>query len=129
MSLKVEEDGEEFEVRCLLKRHGKRILLDLENSDMLSVLVKKQVISVITEGLLLNFRSSGVEDQRRKCDLLIDTIAQSGFKKFKEFCYAIEEVCPELISEMINDHDPVNGAEVDKNTAAPGLSNGNIHNT
>lgn len=104
---------EEVEVRSLLNRHRRRILIDLENSDMLSVLVKRNVISVITEALLVNFQSLP-EDQRRKCDLLIDTIAKCGFKKFKEFCYAIEEECPELIHEMINDHVPATTDKISK---------------
>lgn len=118
MSTKIDAE-EEVEVRDLLNRHRKRLLVDLEASSMLTVLVKKNVISVITEALLINFRSVP-EDQRRKCDLLIDTIAQCGFKKFKEFCYAIEEECPELIHEMINDHVPVNS-----NAKAADPSNGN----
>lgn len=102
------EEEEEVEVRGLLNRHRNRILIDLENSAMLTVLVKKNVISVITEALLNNYPSG---DQQRKCDLLVDTIAKSGFRKFKEFCYAIEEECPELIHEMINDKsaEPSNG--------------------
>lgn len=111
-------DDEEVEVRGLLNRHRERIILDLESSNMLTVLVKKNVISVITEALLVNYRSEAPEDQKRKCDLLIDTIAKCGFKKFKEFCYAIETECPELINEMINDHSPIN------DNAAAAASNG-----
>lgn len=106
MSSPIDEE-EEVEVRGLLNRHRKRLLVDLEYSDMLTVLVKKNVISVITEALLVNFRSLP-EDQRRKCDLLIDTIAKGGLIGLQNFCYAIENECPELIHEMINDHVPVN---------------------
>ena len=106
---------EEAEVRCLLGRHRNRIVLDLEQSDLVTVLVKSNVISVITEALLINFSSGGIEDQQRRCNLLIDTIAKGGFQKFKEFCYAIEEECPELIQQMINDGDkaadPANGTK------------------
>lgn len=109
-------DEEEIEVRGLLNRHRDRIILDLESSNMLTVLVKKNVISVITEALLINYRPVP-EDQKRKCDLLIDTIAKCGFKKFKEFCYAIEAECPELINEMINDHTPINDGS-QRNVAA-----------
>lgn len=107
-STMVIDEDEEVEVRGLLNRHRERIIADLENTDMLTVLVKKNVISVITEALLINYRSVP-EDQKRKCDLLIDTVAKCGFKKFKEFCYAIEEECPQLITEMINDHVPGSG--------------------
>lgn len=101
----VVDEDEEVEVRGLLNRHQKRLLIDLEGSNMLTVLVKNGVISVITEALLNNFRSDA-EDQRRKCDLLIDTIAKCGLTKFQQFCYAIEQECPELIHEMINDQVP-----------------------
>lgn len=129
-------DEEEEEVRGLLNRHRERIIADLENTDMLTVLVKKNVISVITEALLINYRSAP-EDQKRKCDLLVDTVAKCGFKKFKEFCYAIEEECPQLITEMINDHVPMDGSgsaaatatamDMDNNRAAKvhGPSTGN----
>lgn len=40
---------------------------------------------------------------RMQCANLIDIIAKSGFEKFKQFCYAIESECPQLIDSMIND--------------------------
>lgn len=117
-------DEEEIEVRGLLNRHRDRIVLDLESSNMLTVLVKKNVISVITEALLINYRPVP-EDQKRKCDLLIDTIAKCGFKKFKEFCYAIETECPDLINEMINDHSPIHdGVPMNVGDAAAAAKNG-----
>lgn len=39
----------------------------------------------------------------KKCNFLIDVIARNGFEKFKEFCYAIEMECPQLIEDLIND--------------------------
>ncbi|KAH8359142.1 hypothetical protein KR093_004607 [Drosophila rubida] len=40
---------------------------------------------------------------RLQCANLIDIIAKSGFEKFKQFCYAIECECPQLIEDLIND--------------------------
>lgn len=48
----------------------------------------------------------GANDQdidEKKCTFLIDVIARHGFEKFKEFCYAIENECPQLIEDLIND--------------------------
>lgn len=38
-----------------------------------------------------------------KCTNLINLIAQNGFEKFKQFCYAVENECPQLIEDLIND--------------------------
>lgn len=40
---------------------------------------------------------------RLQCSNLIEIIAKSGFEKFKQFCYAIENECPQLIEDLIND--------------------------
>lgn len=41
--------------------------------------------------------------KEKKCTYLIETISKNGFEKFKEFCYAIETECPQLIEDLIND--------------------------
>ncbi|XP_043071184.1 tight junction protein ZO-1 isoform X16 [Drosophila grimshawi] len=46
---------------------------------------------------------SDAEILRLQCANLIDIIAKSGFEKFKQFCYAIECECPQLIEDLIND--------------------------
>lgn len=43
------------------------------------------------------------EINEKKCTFLIDVISRNGFEKFKEFCYAIESECPQLIEDLIND--------------------------
>lgn len=43
------------------------------------------------------------EIDEKKCNILIDLISKNGFEKFKEFCYAIESACPQLIEDLIND--------------------------
>lgn len=40
---------------------------------------------------------------RIQCANLIEIIAKNGFEKFKQFCYAIENECPQLIEDLIND--------------------------
>ncbi|XP_073830421.1 zonula occludens-like protein polychaetoid isoform X4 [Musca autumnalis] len=40
---------------------------------------------------------------RMQCSTLIEIIAKNGFEKFKQFCYAIENECPQLIEDLIND--------------------------
>lgn len=96
MSSQVIDEDEEVEVRELLNRHRKTIESDLESKCVVSVLLAKGVVGGITEGLLSVQKNPGT-----KCDLLIDTIAKGGFRKFQEFCYAVEEVCPTLINEMM----------------------------
>lgn len=46
---------------------------------------------------------SNTEINEKKCTFLIDVISKNGFDKFKEFCYAIESECPQLIEDLIND--------------------------
>lgn len=46
---------------------------------------------------------SDAEILRLQCSNLIEIIAKSGFEKFKQFCYAIECECPQLIEDLIND--------------------------
>lgn len=47
--------------------------------------------------------SSSAFDFDTQCTNLIDYVAQNGFEKFKQFCYAIETECPQLIADLIND--------------------------
>lgn len=46
---------------------------------------------------------ANTEINEKKCTFLIDVISRNGFEKFKEFCYAIESECPQLIEDLIND--------------------------
>lgn len=40
---------------------------------------------------------------QRQCSTLVEIISKNGFEKFKQFCYAIENECPQLIEDLIND--------------------------
>ncbi|KAL5273202.1 hypothetical protein ACFFRR_000146 [Megaselia abdita] len=124
---------EEDEVRSLLTRHQSRILSDMMTTDLLAVLVKNSVISADEEEVLskpisvsaVNVQKSSdtgsisgnescsgsggsCNDSQEvlfkiKCANLINLIAQNGFEKFKQFCYAVENECPQLIEDLIND--------------------------
>lgn len=124
---------EEDEVRALLMRHRKQIICDINESKLITVLTQKGVLSAANEKLLndiqLEYRkvyplnnattpiienltatTNGDSSEKncddineKKCTFLIDVIAQNGFEKFKEFCYAIENECPHLIEDLIND--------------------------
>lgn len=67
--------------------------------------VAGQVIGGIGGGVCEKsaFGANDPDIDEKKCTFLIDVIARHGFEKFKEFCYAIENECPQLIEDLIND--------------------------
>lgn len=125
---------EEDEVRALLMRHRKQIIRDLNESKLLTVLIEKGVLNKSNEQLFNKIQCNDNNDHEnygklsdspsqipfiehltngideKKCICLIDVIAKNGFEKFKEFCYAIETECPQLIEDLINDR--LNGGEL-----------------
>ncbi|KXJ76802.1 hypothetical protein RP20_CCG008984 [Aedes albopictus] len=90
---------ESEEVRSLLSRHRLTIVRDLVHTNLVQVLVKNSVINEEDNALI---NGAGV-DLEKKCDQLIEIVAKDGFEKFKQFCYAIENECSQLISDLIND--------------------------
>uniref|UniRef100_A0A182K484 CARD domain-containing protein n=1 Tax=Anopheles christyi TaxID=43041 RepID=A0A182K484_9DIPT len=86
------------EVRSLLMRHRLSIVRDLIGTSLLQVLLKAGVLTVAQEEQL-----TGEPSLDARCDQLIELIARDGFEKFKQFCYAIESECSQLISDLIND--------------------------
>uniref|UniRef100_A0A1A9WH11 CARD domain-containing protein n=1 Tax=Glossina brevipalpis TaxID=37001 RepID=A0A1A9WH11_9MUSC len=56
-----------------------------------------------TKEELRSLMLNDAEILRLQCSNLIEIIAKSGFEKFKQFCYAIENECPQLIEDLIND--------------------------
>uniref|UniRef100_A0A182NSM9 CARD domain-containing protein n=1 Tax=Anopheles dirus TaxID=7168 RepID=A0A182NSM9_9DIPT len=86
------------EVRSLLMRHRLSIVRDLIGTSLVPVLLKAGVLSVTQEEQLTAEPSLDA-----RCDQLIELIARDGFEKFKQFCYAIESECSQLISDLIND--------------------------
>ncbi|KAH8369139.1 hypothetical protein KR009_002478 [Drosophila setifemur] len=57
---------------------------------------------------------------RLQCSNLIEIIAKSGFEKFKQFCYAIECECPQLIEDLINDRLKSDAANLDEERTGGG---------
>ncbi|XP_049537572.1 uncharacterized protein LOC125952255 [Anopheles darlingi] len=89
---------ETAEVRSLLMRHRLSIVRDLVGTGLLQVLLKGGVLTVAQEEQL------NAEDSLEvRCEQLIELIAGGGFEQFKQFCYAIESECSQLISDLIND--------------------------
>lgn len=124
--------SEADEVCVLLSRHRAQIIRDCSESKLIAVLVQKGVLTTAHERVLNEIdanvastttttttttattaadgsHSATIESvaidvvNEQKCTALIGMIAQSGFEKFKQFCYAIESECPQLIEDLIND--------------------------
>lgn len=91
-------ESEEDEVRMLLSHHRAQILRELKDTQIVPVLVDKLVISASDEVIV-----NGEYDLEKKCNHLIDYVSRNGFEKFKQFCYAIEDECPKLIEDLIQD--------------------------
>ncbi|XP_053671073.1 tight junction protein ZO-1 [Anopheles nili] len=89
---------ETAEVRSLLMRHRLSIARDLIGTSLLQVLLKAGVLTAAQEKQL-----HGEPSLDARCDQLIELIARDGFEKFKQFCYAIESECSQLIADLIND--------------------------
>lgn len=91
-------ESEEDEVRMLLSHHRAQILRELKDTQIVPVLVNKAVISASDEVIV-----NSEYDLEKKCNHLIDYVSRNGFEKFKQFCYAIEDECPKLIEDLIQD--------------------------
>lgn len=68
--------------------------------------------SVINSGASDAFKNHFDNDNtvdNKICSFLIDVIARNGYEKFKMFAYAIENECPRLIEDLINDQCNRNG--------------------
>jgi hypothetical protein len=85
---------EESELNSLLIRHRKSILREINESNLVEIVLKNKIISEsICE----------ISDDVEKCDFLIENLSKSGFDVFKKFCYSIDNECPGLITDLIND--------------------------
>lgn len=114
-------NSEQDEVRELLSQHRDGIARELRTSRMMAVLLDTDVLTAKDrlaicgddDTTTLNGAgrgggsgrnsSSPAIDVDSQCTNLIDYVAQHGFEKFKQFCYAIEAECPQLIADLIND--------------------------
>ncbi|XP_053660418.1 tight junction protein ZO-1 [Anopheles marshallii] len=107
------------EVRSLLMRHRLSIVRDLIGTSLVQVLLKAGVVTAAQEEQL-----TGEASLDARCDQLIELIARDGFEKFKQFCYAIESECSQLISDLINDKlSQVEDADPDDSVGYGGVIN------
>uniref|UniRef100_A0A182P0C5 CARD domain-containing protein n=1 Tax=Anopheles epiroticus TaxID=199890 RepID=A0A182P0C5_9DIPT len=110
------------EVRSLLMRHRLSIVRDLIGTSLLQVLLKASVLTAAQEEQL-----TGEPSLDARCDQLIELIARDGFEKFKQFCYAIESECSQLISDLINDKLSQTDVEEEEKNGAGGYGK-EVHN-
>uniref|UniRef100_A0A182VS13 CARD domain-containing protein n=1 Tax=Anopheles minimus TaxID=112268 RepID=A0A182VS13_9DIPT len=110
------------EVRSLLMRHRLSIVRDLIGTSLVQVLLKAGVLTATEEEQL-----TGEASLDARCDQLIELIARDGFEKFKQFCYAIESECSQLISDLINDK--LSQVEDDGDSAGYGANNASTVST
>lgn len=73
-----------------------------------SAIIDSVVHSGTSDALKNRFDHENTVDEK-KCSFLIDAIARNGYEKFKLFAYAIENECPRLIEDLINDQCKRNG--------------------
>ncbi|XP_065075798.1 uncharacterized protein pyd isoform X4 [Ochlerotatus camptorhynchus] len=114
---------ESEEVRSLLSRHRLTIVRELVQTNLVQILVKNSVINVEDEELI-----NGESDLEKKCDHLIEIVAKHGFDKFKQFCYAIENECSQLISDLINDKLSQSGEDSNENASIQANDDSSIKN-
>ncbi|XP_015112181.1 tight junction protein ZO-1 isoform X1 [Diachasma alloeum] len=94
------------EVKTLLSRHKASLLRELNTTDLLSVLVKRCVITEIDKDAVAgNADRSAVAD----IDLFIDVIGAKGFDAFREFCFALEAECPHVLTDLLVDQHSLTG--------------------
>lgn len=84
------------EVVSLLEKHKSTIVRELSKTNILTVLVKKGVLSPQDEELVLKELNDSV-----KGDVFIEIISRKGVDAFKEFCFALETECPHLLTDLL----------------------------
>lgn len=84
------------EVVSLLEKHKSTIVSELSRTNILTVLVKKGVLSPQDEELVSNEQNESV-----KGDLFIEIISRKGVDAFKEFCFALEMECPHVLTNLL----------------------------
>ncbi|XP_058821475.1 tight junction protein ZO-1 isoform X3 [Topomyia yanbarensis] len=114
---------ESEEVRLLLSRHRLTIVRELIQTNLVQILVKHSVINLEEEELI-----NGESDLEKRCDRLIEIVAKDGFEKFKQFCYAIETECSQLISDLINDKLSHSAEELSENASTLANDDSSIKN-
>lgn len=86
------------EVRTLLSRHKVSLLSELNTTDLLNVLVKRGVITEIDKDAVAGNVDRSTDSD---VDLFIDIIGAKGFDAFREFCFALDKYCPDLLTNLL----------------------------
>lgn len=91
----------EAEVKTLLLRHKASLLRELDTSELLGALVKRGIITEVDRAAV-----AGTSDLTSgpDIDLFVDVIGAKGFDAFREFCYALESECPNVLRDLLVDH-------------------------
>lgn len=92
------------EIKTLLSRHKASLLRELNSTDLLSVLVKRGVMTEVDKDAVAGDRSTDSD-----IDLFIDVIGAKGFDAFREFCFALEAECPHVLTDLLVDQHSVSG--------------------
>lgn len=85
-------------VTAVLLRHKSALFRELSDSNVLSILVKKRVITTEDEEFIVN-----IPDIEKKCEFFIEIISKQSLPAFSEFCRVIEKECPSFVNEILND--------------------------
>ncbi|XP_044582473.1 tight junction protein ZO-1 isoform X1 [Cotesia glomerata] len=95
-----------LEIKILLSRHKSSLLQELNSTDLLSVLVKRGVITDVDKDAVAGNPEQTVNAD---IDLFIDIIGAKGFDAFREFCFALEAECPHVLTDLLVDQHSVTG--------------------
>lgn len=120
MQDKQEAGGGLAEVKTLLSRHKASLARELKATNLLGVLLKRGVIteSQIQALLLSSSSTSPSVDQTSRQDesaqepdveLFIELIQGKGFEAFREFCFALEAECPQILTDLLVDQHAITG--------------------
>lgn len=95
-----------LEIKFLLSRHKASLLRELNTTDLLSVLVKRGVINDVDKDAVAGNPEQSINAD---IDLFIDIIGAKGFDAFREFCFALEAECPNVLTDLLVDQHSVTG--------------------
>ncbi|KAK0092453.1 hypothetical protein PV326_001372 [Microctonus aethiopoides] len=97
-----------LEIKGLLSRHKASLLRELNTTDLLSVLVKRGVITEVDKDAVGGNADRSIDSD---IDLFIDVIGAKGFDAFREFCFALEAECPHVLNDLLVDQHGITGPD------------------
>ena len=80
----------------LLSTFKSDIVNELDVSRLLTILVRKQVFSFADERDIL-----ASADRHYRADVFVERLASKGPEAFREFCVALERICPSLLTRFL----------------------------